>query len=260
MATLVSGCATTPKTPPAQPLALGKWSAQWRDYSDVDVCLQDRARLANELDGMNQLLAEFLACTAAGYDGVWADEHLEVLEQGRQKLAPALAAYEPLLTRLAQCELPEDSELTDRVHAGNELTRQAVKRVRTAADVGAYARGRQAVEQWREAQGQRQASARATTCAGARKPEIFYASEEAGHTQWLFCDGAKAVRTGTAVEVVAQDPRRKPPKKTKPHLDAVSAYPADLILHAPKAPPPPPERLAKPEDKFDLNAPLDDQG
>src|SRR4051812_32080541 len=121
VASLVSGCATARKTATPQPLTLGRWKAEYRDYAGIDVCHEDLARLAAELDRMNQLLAEFLSCTAAGFDGVWADEHLAVLEEGRKKLAPALAAYEPLMTALSRCDFPEDSELPDQTRAGSEL-------------------------------------------------------------------------------------------------------------------------------------------
>ncbi len=210
---------------------------------------------------MNQLLAEFLQSTAAGLDGVWAEEHLAVLEEGRTKLGPALARYQPLVSALGACELPEDLSFPDLLRTADELSRQAAKRVQTAEVVGAYARARQLAEAWREAQSGRQANARAATCGGSRKPEIFYASEEDGQVQWLFCDGMRAVQTPKGTEIVAIDPKKaKAPKKPKVHLDAVAAYPAELILRAPKKPARPEEKVAKPDDTFDLNAPLDDPG
>ncbi|MFZ5470179.1 MAG: hypothetical protein ACOZIN_12160 [Myxococcota bacterium] len=253
-ALLVAGCATKRVAPPPeQTLALGGHQAVWRDWSKGEPCDADPLRLGAELDAMNALLAELLGATSAGMNGMWADEHLALLEQGQQALPAPLAALDAMLPKLPGCELTPP--LGDRLTRAEELTRQAKGRLAEAPELLAFVRARRELENWKRAQPSLQDAGREQRCRGKSTADVFYASEdEKGRTQWLFCDDSKVLAEPGSLPVFVAPPNGRRPKKKPPtYLQTAARHPSDAVQRAPKLPVkklPPREEdvLAEPKD------------
>src|SRR4051812_24408366 len=87
VAASVAGCGHKQLAPPAEKkVTLGAKSGIYREYGTINVCDIDERRVAGDVKSINALLQDFLGKTSAGTEGVWADEHIEVLEQGKAQL------------------------------------------------------------------------------------------------------------------------------------------------------------------------------
>ncbi len=129
----LAGCA--PKRVPApaeQRLVLGEWSAPYRAWRQADMCFSDPALVKGELDAMSDLLSSLLGRTSASKEGMWADEHLALLEQAQKVLPPALDGYEAALAGLAGCELDPRTGLRDSLKKGELMARMARHRLEDA--------------------------------------------------------------------------------------------------------------------------------
>lgn len=251
----VAGCAAKKvPPPPIRTVTLGGSKADYRDYSRTDdVCGLDATALELELDAMRVLLAEFLGQTSAGFDGMWGDDHLALLEEAQRALPPALQAVEKVTEALPGCpalSVPSGPGVA-------ELVRQARRRLAEAPRLLPYVKARRALSLWNDGQPQAQAAAKASRCGKRAKHQVIYyaAENERGDQSFLFCDGTKLQRTVGGGTTAQPD---KPNKKIN-----VAAYeallpkvPPEEIRRAPKLPSKVAPTNAE-KDSFDLNAPLE---
>lgn len=240
----VAGCAAKKAPPPPlRTVTLGDMKAEYRDWSRANVCDVDPSALQNELESMRMLLAEFLGQTSAGFDGMWGDEHLALLEQAEKGLPPALDGTAVAVEKAPSC--PGFDSLTGVTPGVEELVKQARKRIAEAPYLIPYVKARREQQLWRDAQPKAQADAKAAGCAGAKKsktPVIYYAAEK----RFLFCDG-------TAVTLKGEKPTVEQKKKfpEAAYLDAANKYPREQIASPP--PLPPKGAASSEQDTFDLN-------
>ncbi len=260
---LVPGCASRlAAPPPLQTLDLGSRRSPFRDYKGYNLCAQNSAQLAAELDDVNTLLADFLQSTSAGTQGVWANEHLALLTEGQKSLPPALGPLRATYQELRRCRLDPESGLPDIVRRGEELTRQSGTRLEEAQELLAFGEARQSIAHWEASLPSLREQGRAERCKKARTapkaPIVFFATENfEGTPLWLFCDSVsvRGKASGSA-EVI-------PPKKWKrqkrdewkqPYLEAAARFPASDVLRSPRLPEQPTEK--HPEEPDD---PLSDE-
>lgn len=227
-------------------VTLGGQKASYRDWSRVvDLCMVDPTVVQRDFDSMSALLANFLGQTAAGPDGVWAEEHVALLQEGQRVLPTPLALQKTSLgqVRSAGCKF-QGAIRTE------ELNDQATRRLAEAPALLEVVKAKKAVAAWRDALPAAQQMARERSCAPPAKgqkpapgPLLFAAFEdEKGRTEWLFCDGAKvAASPGNvpAYEAAAVDPSAKKAKKPadpKAYLEAQAKFPSSEVNRAPKLP------------------------
>lgn len=238
---LVGGCAKAVIKPPTETwVKLGQLKASNRDWSKVEVCMTDPTAVQADIDSMTALLAEFLTTTGAPPDGMWADEHLAMLEQAQTDLAGPLATQRATLGKLrkvqSECKFKN-------IAKAQELNGQAQKRLEEAPGVVALVKAYRGVAAWKQALVPAMDAAKAS-CAmkpkGPAKLEPYYAfDDETGHAEWVFCDGAKVVAAPGAPPqyVPPADPKAKKSKhKPEDYLAAAAKRPAESIDRAPRAP------------------------
>jgi hypothetical protein len=188
---------------------------------------------------MNALLISFLGQTSASRDGMWADEHLALLEQAQKALPPALDGHQSAVGGLAACPLDPESDFAGTVRTGEELARQARKRLDEAPALLAYISAKRAIERWTEAQPAAQQASREQKCPAKPKPgapALYYAAQDpAGKSRWYFCDGAVVTADGGGAPQLVPGAKKSLPK---PYLDAATAWPAAEIQRPPKLPEP----------------------
>lgn len=244
--------------PPAeQMLTLGAKQASYRAYRPTEACGVEPRIIAADLESMNRLLIAFLTTTSAGVDGVWADEHIALLEEATQKLPPALSTHDAALAALGDCNLSPQND--ENVRTGLELLAQAKRRLSEAPELLAVATAKRDFARWREAQPAQQQSAREQWCPKKGKSRtLFYAFDEQGRTEWLFCDGSKVIAApGSPPQHVSADGSSSSGKKAKAYLDAAARYPPSEINRAPRLPP---RKLSKPKMEERLPEPEDELG
>ncbi len=234
------------RVPPEAFVTLSGQRASYRDWSRViDVCLVEPTVVTRDLDSMSALLATLLGQTSAGPEGVWADEHLAVLEQAARTLPVALDLERKALTQIsrARCRFDGTTRAT-------ELNEQASKRLAEAPELLTQVRARKALAAWKASMPEVQQAAKDKGCAapakGQRAPPgpVVYAAfeDERGRTEWLFCDGAKVAAAPGNVpgfEAPTVDPSVKKPKKTpepKRYLEAQARFPPADVSRAPRLP------------------------
>jgi hypothetical protein len=244
IALAVSGCVREFRPPPKAELSLGTKVATYRTYAPGTLCFAGRDYqpvLKGELTAMNELLDAFLQGTSSGPDGVWAPEHVAMLDRAQADLLPALDAYEATLTQVKDCLFEHRHEFPELARRGQEYVRQSRIRVAEAADLLPQLRARAELARWREQQDKDKESEKSNWCPPKPKPgpqpDVYFAIEdETGHTEWLFCDGTSVVgRPGKAPEYV-------PPRDGRPatkgfqgiYLRNAAKYPASQIRRAPK--------------------------
>ncbi|HVE84073.1 MAG TPA: hypothetical protein VND93_14550, partial [Myxococcales bacterium] len=143
------------RPPAAQELQLGTKVATYRTYAAGTLCFAGRDYqpvLKGELAAMNDLLATFLQGTSAGPEGVWATEHVEMLERSQSTLLPALDAYEATLNQVKDCLFEHRYEFPDLARRGLEFVRQSRQRVTDAASLLPQIRARAELAKWKEQQ------------------------------------------------------------------------------------------------------------
>ncbi|MFL5322540.1 MAG: hypothetical protein ACJ790_22965 [Myxococcaceae bacterium] len=218
-------------------------TATWRDWQRAQVCDVDPHTLQGELDSMRVLLAEFLGQTSAGFDGMWGDEHLELLEAAQKELPPALDGTDAAVAKVQACAGFDN--LAPDLPGLEELLKQARHRLADAPLLLPYARAKRQVQAWKDAQPKAQVDAKEQVCPAAKKskqPVVYYAAER----RFFFCDGA-------AVTLSGEKPTVEQKKKfaDTAYVDAAKNYPAAQIARPP--PLPPKSRDTGDQDKFDLN-------
>jgi hypothetical protein len=250
IALAVSGCVREFRPPAALELSLGTKVATYRSYTKGTLCFAGRDYqpvLKGELTAMNELLDAFLQGTSSGPEGVWATEHVDMLEKSQGGLLPALDAYEATLNQVKDCLFEHRYEFPDTARRGLEYVKLSRQRVADAATLLPQLRAKAELKKWHDQQEKDQESERSSWCPpkpkGTVQPDVFFAMEdETGHTEWLFCDGTRVVgQPGKAPEYV-------PPKDGRPasksfqgtYLRNAAKYPQSQIRRAPRTPAPGP--------------------
>lgn len=97
-----------------------------------------------------------------------------------------------------------------------------------------------AVTRWRSELEGRRTSAFDTHCRLKRatpEPLVYFATEDEGRTQWLFCNGATVTQREGGLPVYDASPTAKQLKTSPPeqeYLDAAAAFDAAQVQRAPK--------------------------
>lgn len=235
-----------PSPPPEASVTLLGRTATYRDWSKVsELCLVNAKTLESEFESMNALVVEFLGKTSAGPDGVWADEHIALLEEGVLTLLTPLDTQKRSLNSVskAPCRFVG-------INRTLELTDLARKRIAEAPAVLEVVKAKKALAAWKEALPSVQEAAREKTCSNAIKgakpangPVLFVAFEdEKNAAEWHFCDGSKVVAAPGVFPTYQAPPLEKPPKRPrrffaeKAYLDLQAKFPSADVLRAPKLP------------------------
>lgn len=250
----VAGCAAKKvPPPPLRTLNLGGLKADYRDYRSADVCSLDAAVLERELDSLRVLLAEFLGQTSAGFDGMWGDEHLALLQAAQRELPPALTSAEKVTEALPGCpqlDVPSAPGVT-------ELVRQSRRRIADAPVLLPYVKAKRDLALWKAEQAKAQESLKAERCAKKAKASApYYAVEnEHGDQSFFFCDGTKVQRTvGGGTTTQSDTPNKKINVATYEAL--LPKVPPGEIHRAPKLPSKVAPKSGE-QDAFDLNSPAE---
>ncbi|MCA2977853.1 MAG: hypothetical protein INH41_30915 [Myxococcaceae bacterium] len=234
------------QTPPEAAVTLGGVRATYRDYAFVpDLCFLDPAVIHRDLDSMSALLAGFLGQTSAGPDGMWADEHVALLEEAQRALPTPLDVQRRGLAQAAKASCRFEG-----LSRAKELNELAQRRLIEAPTLLEVVKAKKALAAWREGLPASRQAARERACApppkgakGPTEPVVFAAFEdEKNRIEWLFCDGAKvAAAPGSppAFEPPPVDPAVKKPKKApdaKAYLEVQAKFPPAEVSRAPKVP------------------------
>ncbi|MHB8875471.1 MAG: hypothetical protein ACYC8T_17445 [Myxococcaceae bacterium] len=241
----LTGCGHKKLPPPIeQKLTLGGNVATYRDYRKGVVCDMEPHRLESDLDSMNALLVSFLGQTSASREGMWADEHVSLLEGAVQALPAALDGHESALSGMRRCKFDTKADLGETARKGEELARQSRKRLADAPGLLTWLNAKRAVEKWREAQPAAQQAGREEWCPPSPRPgapDLFYASAEGGQTRWYFCDGSLVTAEGASppqfLGSPAEGKKAKKPQP-KPYLEAAAKYPSSEVQRPPPMPAP----------------------
>lgn len=240
---VVGACAKRIITPPPEAFVnLGGKRASYRNWKRVaDLCAVDPKVFDGDVQSMNALLLGFLEQTSAGPEGVWADEHIALLEEGAKVLPISLELSHDSLAHAWSlgCPFPGVTQAKD-------LVEQAQRRIAEAPELLPVVRARVALAKWKEQRPVAQEAARSSCpVKPAKSPAVYFASEdEASRAEWLFCDGAKVVASPgnpPAYEAPAPAVDAPAPKKGKKpdpaaYVEAAAKYPAASISRAPKIP------------------------
>ena len=141
--------------------------------------------------------------------------------------------------------------LSEPMKKAAELGEQARVRIAETPAITEGQAAKAALKAWKDKQPEARTSAKAEWCpaklkAGAPVDIYFAAEDEAGMTEWLFCDDSRAFAAqGTAPAFEAAAAMKKKPKD-KAYLATAAKYPASDIQRAPKAPTKPGELAAGP--------------
>ncbi|MBL8938899.1 MAG: hypothetical protein JNM69_30335 [Archangium sp.] len=241
--------------PPEAYVTLGGQRASYRDWSRVgDLCAIDPKLVQQDFESMSMLLANFLGQTSAGPDGVWAEEHIALLEEAQRTLPVALDLQKRGVHQASKAGCRFEG-----LTRTEELTDQGRKRIAEAPELLEVVKAKKALAAWKDGLPAAQQAAKEKACAPAAKgqkaaagPVLFAAFEdEKGRAEWLFCDGAKVAATPgnvPAYEAAPVDASAKKPKKAadpKAYLDAQAKFPSADVSRAPKLPV---KKVAKKDD------------
>jgi hypothetical protein len=251
--------------PPEAYVSLGGLKASYRQWSKVsDLCAVDPKLFDDDLKSMNALLGSFLQQTSAPADGVWAGEHIALLEEAVRVLGPAVELERGSIEKAASVGCTFQG-----LGPAKELNAQAQRRLDEAGDLLPVIKARLALAEWKTARPAATSAAMDKACpvaaakvpakkvakpAPAALPVVYFAAEdERGRLEWLFCDGAMVFATPgnpPALEPVAVD-AKKPARAVEPAkwLEAAAKFPAESITRAPKIPRKQIVREAGPEPK-----------
>jgi hypothetical protein len=242
-----SGCVKRiVQAPPEAFVTLGGQRATYRDFSSIpDLCFLDPKVVYGDVESMAALLANFLGQTSAGPDGMWADEHVALLEEAQKALPVALDLQQRGLVQAAKASCTFQG-----LTRAKELNEMARRRLAEAPGLLEVVKAKKALAAWRDGLPASQQAAKDKACAPAAKgtrpppgPVVYAAFEdEKNRAEWLFCDGSKvAASPGNppAYEAPPADPAAKKPKKApdaKAYLEAQAKFPASDVSRAPRLP------------------------
>jgi hypothetical protein len=234
------------QAPPEAFVTLGGQRATYRDFSSIpDLCFLDPKVVHGDFDSMGVLLANFLGQTSAGPDGMWAEEHVALLEEAQKVLPVALDLQQRGLGQAAKASCSFQG-----LTRAKELNEMARRRLAEAPELLEVVKAKKALAAWKDALPASHQAAKDKACAppakGAKPPPgpVVYAAfeDEKNRAEWLFCDGAKvAASPGNppAYEAPPADPAAKKPKKApdaKAYLEAQAKFPAADVSRAPRLP------------------------
>ncbi|MBX7114143.1 MAG: hypothetical protein K1X64_07385 [Myxococcaceae bacterium] len=243
LATLGTGCVKK-RVPPPAPVKLnyGPNETTYRDWSKVSPCDVYETTLIADLTSLDPTLEAFLNETAGGPDTEWDDTKVRTLEDATSTLGPAIASGEAIVKATRQCL--SDGGLKNALKKSRELLVQARKRFDEAQTLLPTLKTRAHVSAWKANRATLFAKQRKAKCRG-RTQVVFYASQDdAGVTEWYFCDEFKVVQAlnklPELVGVTEAAKKKKP--NPKPYLDAVTRYKAaDIDRYAPASSPATPD-------------------
>lgn len=237
---LLSGCMKRVVTvPPEAFVTLGGLKASYRDWARVsDLCFVEPRRVEADFESMNVVVTKLLGQTSAGPDGIWADEHIALLEEAGRVLPVALDLQKRAVNHASKagCRFEGLTRTT-------ELTDMARARLAEAPGLLEVVKAKKALAAWKSERPLATDAAKEKACAKPGKTPVVFAAfeDEKGRTEWLFCDGAKvAAVPGTvpAYEAAPAEPAKKPKKPAEPkaYLEAQAKFPPEQVSRAPKLP------------------------
>lgn len=255
----VNACVTASVArPPAKAFQLGAMKGEYRSFAEaqVDPCRTDARWLKQDFDALADVLAEFLNQTSAGFEGIWSDEQLGLLEEGQKVLPPVLDATIATVERAQSCDFDENVRMNETLPRITEFSAQAKKRLHSGPELLAHARARRELDQWRANDALKKEEQRAAVCKRSKAKKVFHASEdETGVKSWSFCDGQSVMQApGDEPRLAESD--MPAPKKPLPYFEAAMKFPAEDVHRAPKVPLRAAQQQAEPE-RFDLDQPID---
>lgn len=238
----LSACAR--KLEPLQEYNLGGMKQGFRDYTrnGGDICDAEPRALADELGGVNNLLAEFLSSTEKANTPTSVDynRHVTLLKESAGSLGKVLDAHQANLKALPQCGFAKTAPFPEVETRGQELLKKAHARLSEGdwlVDVAAAQR------KWEQEAPQREQAARQTWCAKdpeVGNAEVYYARAYAdGRSEWLFCDGhmVQARGGGDPTLVSPENLNARERRKVKParYYEAAQGYPTKEMDKQPTA-------------------------
>lgn len=247
VAVLVGGCAKAVviTAPPEAYVNLAGQRASYRDWTRVTaLCTQDPQVGAGDVDSMNTVLEAWLAKTEAAQEPA---ARIAALESGARQLPVALKLDETYLGRVkGQPCAPANGPKLEKLIADARARLDAFQ-----AETAGAAKKAEALTAWKTARPDAEKAAKEKAC--PTKPlavlpkkyepvAYFGATDEAGRTEWLFCDGAKVASDKGQPATVAQAATELPqPKKgqkavapdAKVWLDAAAKFPVAQVSIAP---------------------------
>ena len=243
-AVFVVGCGKKAVAPAAEKkVTLAGKTATHHDWKKSNPCEAATKLVIGDLDSTSALLNEYLGQTSAGVDGVWASEQITLLEEGVVVLPALLDATETLTGAIARngCRFLKETGFSEPTKKAIELSEQARRRIADAPAIGEGLALKAALKAWKDKQPDARTGAKGEWCPPKLKPgapvDIYYASEdEAGLTEWLFCDDTRVFSTVGAAPAFEAPATMKKKPKDKPYLDSASKYPASDVQRAPRAP------------------------
>ncbi|GEM_PF-982864 len=240
---LVVGCGKKAVAPSAeQKVTLAGKTATTHDWVKANPCEAAPKMVIGDLDSTSALLTEYLGQTSAGVEGVWSSEQITLLEEGVVVLPKLLDNVEKATGAIARngCRFLKETGFAEPIKKVTELGELTRKRIAEAPAIAEGLALKAALKAWKDKQPEARTGAKAEWCPPKLKAgapvDIYYASEdEAGLTEWLFCDDVRVfASTGAPPAFEAPATMKKKPKD-KPYLESAAKYPASDVQRAPKA-------------------------
>jgi hypothetical protein len=229
--------------PPGTEAKLGGMGASYRvKWGFTSPCDVDPRTLTDDARSASSMLSAFLDQTSTPPQSSWSAEQLALYEAALRELPPLLDANEVVLRNVSRCAFTEADGARAALTQLSPLVPPARKRLEEATDAVPVIKAGLAVAAWKTALPQAINDARDQWCTPKPKPDIFYAYEdEAGVTEWLFCDGARVTAAQSSkpeFKGPSDAAAKKPGKKLdgKKYLEGAATYPSSEVQHAPKLP------------------------
>jgi hypothetical protein len=240
-------CAATP-APPVQRYVLGMSRAEYRDYRGTKAtpCSAEPRWLSDELTTVNGLLSRFLRETESlpAPDAPEYAARLALLQEGTRTLPPLMEVHRATLKGLEQCGFRRSGAFPEISQRGGELLEATRARLAQAPAALEAAELHAARRKWKEEAPEREAAARGNWCPETPqvgRPDVYYAREEEGRTEWRFCDGHRVERTsgGEPQLIEPEGLSRRDRRRIQParYLEAAGNFPSEEIDRQPAAVP-----------------------
>ncbi len=237
---LVVGCGKKRVNPTGETkVSLVGKEATFHDWSKTKPCDVEPKTVAGDLASTGDLLTEYLAQTVPLPDGGIGDDAAKVLVEGAEKLPPLLDATDKAVSGVPRCEWTKEDKVLDLKNKSIGLLAEAGNRIALAPPLVQMLATKQALKEYLEKLPGNRDAAKAEWCpakpkAGAMADIYFAFENEAGATEWLFCDDCRVFAAeGTPPAFEAPAAMKKKPKD-KPYLESAAKYPASDIQHPPK--------------------------